>query len=308
MGGLLSPHPLATYSIVAIDRDAGLMGVAVQSHWFSVGSVVCWAEPGVGVVATQSLVDVSYGPLGLALMRGGFTPQRALKALTAADPRPDVRQVAFLDAEGRVAVHTGENCIPEAGHIEGDGFAVQANLMRSREVWPAMADAFRSTEGPLQYRLMAALEAAEGVGGDIRGRQSAAMLIVRVKSSGRPWEDRILDLRVEDHPEPLKELRRLIEIHEAYTHAHRGDTLTAQGKIQEAMEEYRRAAEKAPQIEELRFWQAVTLLSHGKTDIAIPLFQDVFKKNDGWRQVLRSLPKVRLYQIDQQLLEKILSL
>jgi len=213
-------RPAHTYSIIAIDPEANEMGVAVQSHWFSVGSVVTWAEPGVGVVATQSLVDVSYGPLGLELLRGGKTASEALQALLRVDEGREVRQVAILDARGNVAAHTGSRCIPEAGHQVSWNYAVQANLMLKATVWPAMARAFETTKGDLAERMMAALEAAEG--GDLRGRQSAAIKIVRVRPEGPWWQNIVMELRVEDHPEPLRELRRLITLHRAYAHMNAG--------------------------------------------------------------------------------------
>jgi uncharacterized Ntn-hydrolase superfamily protein len=196
-------RPVATYSIVARDPQTGEMGVAVQSHWFSVGSVVSWAEAGVGAVATQSLVDPAYGPLGLELMRTGRTAPDALRSLLAGDDGRDVRQVAMIDAKGRIEAHTGPRCIADAGHVvDADNqFSVQANLMANVEVWPAMARAYRESTGDLADRLVAALEAAQEIGGDIRGKQSAALLVVSAASTGRPWEDRRFDLRVEDHPQ-----------------------------------------------------------------------------------------------------------
>jgi len=298
-------RPTATYSIIAIDKDEGLMGVAVQSHWFSVGSVVSWAENGVGVVATQSFAEISYGPLGLILMKSGKTAQEALTALLSIDPTPEVRQVAMLDNKGHIAVHTGKKCIPEAGHIVGSNFSVQANLMRNKDVWPAMADAFEKSEGPLPHRLMKALEAGEAAGGDIRGMQSAAMIIVKTQIDA-PWI-KVLDLRVEDHPRPLEELKRLIKIHEAYMHANKGDELVAQGEFQEAMNEYRKAIEKAPDIIELKFWEAVSLLNHNQVEHAIPLLKEVFNVNEDWKEVLKRLPKVKLLNIDEQILSTILN-
>jgi len=205
-------RPVATYSIVARDSATGELGVAVQSHWFSVGAVVPWAEAGVGAVATQSFIDPSYGALGLDLMRAGKSAPEALAALLAADAQRDVRQVGMVDARGRVARHTGRLCIPAAGDQAGAQYVVQANLMERATVWPAMARAFEAATGDLAERLMAALEAAEAEGGDIRGRQSAALLVVKAHSTGRPWADRRFDLRVEDHPEPLPELRRLLRL------------------------------------------------------------------------------------------------
>src|SRR5438876_938659 len=205
-----------TYSIVARDKRTGELGVAVQSHYFQVGPVVPWALAGVGAVATQAHVNISYGPLGLELLQAGYTAQQALKALTAGDPHADLRQCAIVDAAGNVAAHTGAKCIPAAGHRLGDGFSCQANLMERDTVWGAMAAVFESTDAPLADRLMAALDAAEAEGGDIRGRQSAAMLVVSGTGTGKPWKDRVIDLRVEDSPEPLTELGRLLHIRRAY--------------------------------------------------------------------------------------------
>jgi uncharacterized Ntn-hydrolase superfamily protein len=208
LSGLFSaPHcadfeprrPVSTYSIVARDPATGEFGIAVQSHWFSVGSVVAWAEAGVGAVATQSFTEISYGPLGLGAMRDGATAAQALATLVAADPHPEVRQVAFVDVQGRTAVHTGAGCIPGAGHRGGEGYSVQANLMLVDDVPEAMARAFENATGPLAERMLAALEAAQAAGGDIRGKQSAAILVVAARASEQPWEDRQIDLRIEDH-------------------------------------------------------------------------------------------------------------
>jgi uncharacterized Ntn-hydrolase superfamily protein len=205
-----------TYSIVARDPVSGDLGVAVQSHYFSVGSVVTWAESGVGAVATQSFAEPAYGPRGLALLRLGVDPVTALAALTSADPEQARRQVAFVDTAGRVAVHTGDLCIEAAGHVAADGVSCQANMMRGPGVWPAMLEAYHATSGDLAEKLMAALDAAEAAGGDIRGRQSAAMLIVKGTSSGQSWQDTVVDLRVEDAADPLGELRRLLSVHRGY--------------------------------------------------------------------------------------------
>src|SRR5207248_1848101 len=223
-----APHarplrPVNTFSIVARDPATGEMGVAVQSHWFSVGSIVPWAEAGVGAVATQSFVDPSYGKLGLDLMRAGRSAPEALAGLLAADSNRDVRQVAMIDAQGRVAAHTGAKDIQSAGNHVGEQYSTQANLMSNDNIWPAMAKAYEETKGDLAERLLAALDAAQSAGGDIRGRQSAAIVVVKAKSSGKPWEDRIFDLRVDDSTEPLKELRRLVTLQRAYNHMNAGD-------------------------------------------------------------------------------------
>ena len=175
-------EPLAhTYSIVAIDEETGELGVAVQSHWFSVGSIVSWAEAGVGAIATQSLVNVSFGPRGLDLLKQGKTAQEAIDELITSDEGRDFRQLAIVDAQGRVATHTGKKCIADAGHKQGKNYSVQANMMLNKKIWPAMAKAFENSIGPLAERLLTALKAAEAAGGDIRGQQSAAILVVKVK-------------------------------------------------------------------------------------------------------------------------------
>jgi len=297
-----------TFSIVAHDPESGEMGVAVQSHWFSVGSVVAWTEAGVGAVATQSLVEASYGPLGLTLMRAGKSPAEALAALLAADEGRELRQVAMVDVEGRVATHTGARCIADAGHETGEGFSVQANMMTSPDVWPAMARAYREAEGDLAERMLAALEAGQTAGGDIRGKQSAAIRVTKPVSSGRPWVDTVMDLRVEDHPEPIGELGRLVGLHRAYQHMNRGDDLLGAGEVDGALHEYRAAAEIAPENEELPFWHAVTLADLGRVDEALPIFRDVFTRNADWAVLLPRLPKAGLLRDDPEMMRRILAL
>jgi uncharacterized Ntn-hydrolase superfamily protein len=202
-----------TYSIVARDSDTGQLGAAVQSRAFACGSGVLWARPGVGVVATQSYAERSYGPLGLDLLAAGKTPEQALAALVTADPDQSVRQVTILAADGSGSAHTGADCIPDAGHQLGEGYSAQANIMRSTSVWPAMATAFEVASGPLARRLLAALDAAEEAGGDWRGKQAAGLLVV--PAEGKPWET-VVDLRVDDHEDPLAELRRLLDLHDGY--------------------------------------------------------------------------------------------
>lgn len=296
-----------TFSIVARDPVTGDLGAAVQSHWFSVGSIVTWAESGVGAVATQSIVDPSYGPLGLTLIRAGKTAPDALKALLSADPQADLRQVAMIDANGKVAAHTGQHAIASAGHRVGENYSVQANLMRNDRVWPAMAQAFEGAKGDLADRMMASLEAGQTAGGDIRGRQSAAILIVRGKTTGRPWSDKLFDLRVEDSPDPIGELRRLVRLQRAYNFMNRGDELSGEKKWDEAMEQYTRGAELAPEIEELRYWVAVTLFTAGREDEALPIFAEVFGKNRDWIEVTRRLPASGFLPADPAKLKKILA-
>ena len=284
-------RPVHTYSIVARDPATGQLGVAVQSHWFSVGSVVSWAEAGVGAVATQSFVDPAYGPRGLELMRGGLSPAQALAALTSVDEGRDVRQIAFVDAAGRVAAHTGSRCIEAAGHHLGEGYSVQANMMLSDRVVPAMAAAYEKAEGDLAERMLQALEAAEAAGGDIRGRQSAAMVIVKGVSSGRPWADRVLELRVEDHPDPLAELRRLVTVHYAYERMNAGDVAVEKGDLGLAKAEYAAAAALLPGSLEVQYWAAVTLATVGELDAALPVFRKVFAADPNWVELTRRLLK-----------------
>jgi len=305
------PGPLAhTFSIVARDPATGEMGVAVQSHWFSVGSIVTWAEAGVGAVATQSFVDPSYGYKGLELMRSGVAAPDALKRLLAADAQREVRQVAMIDAQGRVDAFTGKLDIADAGHVVGAQFSVQANMMATAKVWPAMAAAFERTRGDLADRMLAALEAAQAVGGDIRGKQSAAILIVKPTSTGRPWAgaDRLFDLRVEDHPEPIVELKRLMRLQRAYAHANRGDELVSEKKIDAALKEYAAAGELAPEILELPFWQAVTLVVVGRESEAAPIFRRVFAKEPYWADLVPRLPAAGQLPDDPALIKRIVAL
>ena len=300
-------RPVSTYSIVARDPDTGAMGVAVQSHWFSVGSVVSWAEAGVGAVATQSFTEISYGPLGLDLLRAGKTAPEALAALLAADSTPEVRQVAMVDRHGNVATHTGERCIVAAGYSQGAQFSVQANMMEKATVWPAMAEAYEASSGDIVEPLLVALEAAQEEGGDIRGMQSAAILVVPGVSEGAPWRERLVDLRVEDHPRPVEELRRLVKVHRAYEHMNRGDERLAQEDVPGALEEYAAAAALYPEQVEVRYWQALTLATAGRVDEALPIFAEVFAEEERWRELTRRLPASGLLPDDADLLERILS-
>jgi uncharacterized Ntn-hydrolase superfamily protein len=307
-GPALASDPLAhTFSIVARDPVTGDFGVAVQSHWFQVGSSVPWAEAGVGAVATQSFVKIDYGPSGLKLMKEGKSAQEALDLLLSQDPEKDVRQVAFVDAQGRVAAWTGPKCIAAAGHQTGAGYSVQANLMDKPTVWPAMARAFETAKGDLADRLLAALDAAQAEGGDIRGRQSAALLVVRGKPAGEPWQGHLMDLRVDDHPQPLTELRRLLSLHRAYDEMNQGDEAVAKNDVAAAVRHYTKASQLAPDIVELPFWQAVTLFVSGQEDQALAIFKDVFAREDRWARLVPRLPASGLLPNDPKKIEKILS-
>jgi uncharacterized Ntn-hydrolase superfamily protein len=280
---------------VARDPKTGELGVAVQSHYFSVGPVVPWAESGVGAVATQSLVLVDYGPDGLALMRKGLTARQALDQLVAADTARAGRQVAMVDARGNVAAWTGPACIPDAGQRTGAEYSVQANLMANDRVWPAMAKAYESAKGDLAERMLQALEAGQAAGGDIRGRQSAAILVVKAQSTGKPWADRIMDLRVEDSPEPIRELRRLVRLRRAYNFEDAGDNAISAKHPDEALKMYEQAAQLAPDVVELQFWAAVSMYTNGRQAEALALFHRVFAREARWVQLVPRLANVGLF-------------
>ncbi|MFQ5525839.1 MAG: DUF1028 domain-containing protein [Thermoanaerobaculia bacterium] len=299
-------RPVHTYSIVARDAETGELGVAVQSHWFSVGTGVTWAEAGVGAVATQSFTEISYGPLGLELMKAGKTAPQALAALVSVDPNADVRQVAMVDRHGNVAVHTGAKCIVAAGDYKGDGFTTQANLMEKDTVWGAMAAAFEQAKGDLAERLTVALEAGEREGGDIRGRQSAAILVVPGTSEGSPWRERTVDLRVDDHSEPLVELRRLLNVHRTYERMDQGDAFFAEGDVEGALAEYAAAATMSPENVEVRYWQAITMIGAGRVGEALPILAEVFREQPRWRTLTPRLPASGLLPEDPELMERIL--
>ena len=301
-------NPLvSTYSIVARDPDTGELGVAVQSHWFSVGSIVSWGEAGVGVVATQSFVNPAFGPNGLALLESGMTAPEVVDKLIAEDEGRDVRQLAIIDVNGNVKSYTGKNCIPGAGNIIGENYSVQANLMLNDKVPAAMSKAFEESKGPLAERLIAALFAAEEVGGDIRGKQSAAILVVKGKSTGKVWEDRLIDLRVEDHQAPLLELERLLKVHRAYDHMNAGDLAVEHGDMQLAMKEYSAAEEMFPDNEEMKYWRAVTLATNGDVEGSLPLFKDVFGRNENWKILTPRLVPIGLLNVNEEQLQKILT-
>src|SRR5687768_10938893 len=325
-------RPVSTYSIVARDPATGQIGVAVQSHWFAVGQIVPWAEAGVGAVATQSFVDPSYGKLGLDLLRAGKSAPDALRALLGGDGACEVRQVGFVDANGIVATFTGNRDIVAAGGIAanaksdatdvqcgaaggrlsvGSDFAVQANLMANDTVWPAMAKAYAESKGDLAERMLAALDAAQAAGGDIRGKQSAALVVVNAKSTGRPWQDKLFDVRVDDDPQPLAELRRLVALQRAYNHMNAGDLAVEHKDNEGALREYS-AAEKIaantsgiPQSRhaEMIYWHAVALANMQRVDEALPLFARAFEMEPAWRELTPRLVRSGLLPDDRKLIE-----
>lgn len=295
-----------TYSIIARDAASGDMGCAVQSHFFSVGPVVPWAEAGTGVVATQSMVQPSYGPSGLDLMRRGMSAAEALGALLHVDANAEQRQVAMIDATGAVAAHTGSRCIAHAGHRTGDGVSVQANMMERDTVPDAMLSAYTFAGGELAERLLAALDAAEAEGGDIRGRQSAAVVVVRARGTGQPWwADKPVDLRVEDHPEPLGELRRLLTLRRAYAAHEAAFELMGAGEREGGLAEIERARALAPDNLEIRFWSALAI-ARDRPDEARALIASACATNSRWAELLRRLPASRLFPDDSALIERLL--
>lgn len=300
-------RPAHTFSIVAFDPATGQLGAAVQSHWFSVGGSVIWAEPGVGAVATQSFIEVSYGPNGLALMRDGTSAAEALKALLAKDEHTNVRQVGMVDAKGGAGVHTGGKAIIAHCDIQGVNFTIQANMMENASVCPAMKSAFEKTAGDLAERMMAALEAGQGAGGDIRGKQSAAILVVAGDKGVPLWKGKLFDLRVEDSGDPIVELRRLLHVARTYRRMTDGDDLMTVGKVEEALVAYRDAELMSPGNDEAIFWHAATLAAIGRVDESLPLFAKCFKMNPNWRELVKRLPASDLLPADPALMEKILS-
>ncbi|GGG61911.1 DUF1028 domain-containing protein [Hymenobacter glacieicola] len=301
--------PLAhTYSIVARDPQTGDLAVAVQSHWFSVGTSVSWAEAGVGAVATQSFTNKSFGPRGLALLKSGKSAQQALDELLRTDEGRDVRQVAIIDNQGRVATHTGSKCIDMAGHQQGAQFSVQANMMLTNTVPAAMAKAYeQNTKLPFAERVVAALEAAQAAGGDIRGRQSAALLVVRATPGAGVWEDRAIDLRVDDAAEPLKELARLLRLHRAYEHMNAGDLAVEKNDVPGAIREYEAAEKLFPQNLEMKYWHAISLANKQQVPQAIKLLGPIFRQDANWRTLTQRLPKVGLLTVSATELKQILA-
>jgi len=301
------PRPISTYSIVAYDEKTGQLGVAVQSHWFSVGTVVPWAKAGVGAVATQSIAEPSYGPSGLALMEKGVPANEALQSLLSKDSGENVRQIGMVDIQGNVGAHTGSRCIRYAGHKIGKHYSVQANIMEKPTVPNAMSKAFESAKGDLAERMIIALEAAEQEGGDLRGKQSAALLVVSGNPTGDAWKDRIVDIQIGDHEDPLGELRRLLNISKAYHHAQKGDEYMEKDEMDLALQEYSAAANLYPENPELPFWTAVTLAQTGELEKALPIFKDVFSKNESLRELIPRIVESGFLKVDHQIVDQILN-
>lgn len=295
-----------TYSIVAYDPENQEIGVAVQSHWFSVGTVVAWGEAGIGVIATQSFVNVSFGPRGLELLKKGMGPQTVIDELLKTDEGREFRQIAVMDAKGNAASFTGKNCIQPAGNIVGKNFSVQANLMLNDKIWPAMAESFKNSKGKLAERMLEALEAAEKAGGDIRGKQSAAILVYKCKATGKPWEDKLVDLRIDDSNEPLKEMRRLLKVHRAYEHMNNGDLAVEKNDMKKAMHEYSAAMKMFPENLEMQYWTAIALYNNGEKDKAAKMLKQIFVEDPNWKTLTPRLIPNGLLKADEKELSELL--
>ena len=281
---------VSTFSIVAHDAASGAFGVAVQSRRFNVGPVVPWAEAGVGAVATQAFAEIGYGPRALALLHAGLGAKEALERLLGADPGAAVRQVAIVDARGEVAVHTGGGCIPFAGHRAGDGFSVQGNLLASDRVCDAMAQRFERDRGAFAARLVAALEAGQDAGGDARGRESAALLVVRSVCESEPWRNRTVDLRVENHRRPIAELQRLLHIHQAFAVLDEAARALAEGRVDDARALGAEALRRGGAHDEVSFWVGTFLARLGDDDAAVRALRSALGRNPRWRKLLARLP------------------
>jgi uncharacterized Ntn-hydrolase superfamily protein len=286
-----------TYSIVARDPASGALGVAVQSCYFTVGPVVCWARAGVGAVATQALAEPAYGPTCLGLLADGASAAEALGDAWERDPGHDVRQVAVVDAAGGGAARTGALCIDYAGDQGGEGYRVQANMMASDRVWPAMAEAFESAPGPLTDRLLAALDAAEAAGGDARGRMSAAMLVVDGERRDDPWAGVLVDVRVDHHPEPLGELRRLVRNAGAFRACDRGEHALFSGDPAGALAAADEGLAVLPEEGNLHLLRAGALLMSGRVDEGIAEARALVATQPSWAVVLRSVASTGLFPL-----------
>ena len=296
-----------TFSIVAKDMATGEMAVGVQSHWFSVGTSVPWAEAGVGAIATQSFTDKSYGPKGLALLKQGYTAKQALDSLIKADAGRDVRQVAIIDNKGNVAAHTGSKCIQYASHILGTNFSVQSNMMLGSTVCKSMETAFtKSTGKPLAERVLLALEAAQNAGGDIRGMQAAALIVVPGQITDT-WANKTVDLRVDDNPKPLLELRRLYNTYLAYEHMNSGDLAVEKNNMQLAMTEYNAAMKLFPSNLEMQYWTAITLANNKQVAKAAIMLKAIYAKNKNWLILTKRLTAVGLLTVSDNDLKKLIN-
>ncbi len=305
----LKDKPLATtFSIIAKDTITGEIAVAVQSHWFSVGTTVSWAEGGVGAVATQSFANRDFGPEGLRHMKDGMSANAVLDKLINEDEGKDFRQVGIVDNNGNIAVFTGDRCLDEAGHISGNNYAIMANLMENDSVWHKMDAAYQAGAAkPLAERVIDALKAGQEAGGDLRGKQSAAMKIVNGKSSKKPWNDVVVDLRVDDHPDPIAELERLYHVHKGFQYMNRGDLAAEAADVEAAVSAYESAEELLPDNLEPKFWHAVMLYNNQDDEKAKPLLHEVFTQDKNWAVLFQRLPKSGLLKLSEEEVQAIVA-
>lgn len=298
-----------TFSIVARDKKTGEMAVGVQSHWFSVGTIVAWGKSGVGVVATQSFVNPAFGPEGLKLLQEGNNASQSVDILINGDDGRDFRQLAILDKNGNVDTYTGKKCLESANHIIGENYSVQANMMLNDEVVPAMSKAFEENSNlPLAERVLKVLNAAQAAGGDIRGKQSAVLIVVNAQETKNPWEDKKIDIRVDDHENPLIELERLLKVHHAYDHMNAGDLAIELDDMATALQEYNAAEQMFPDNLEMKYWKAVALANNARLEEALPIFKFIFDADENWRELTRRLPKAGLINVTEGELRQILGL
>lgn len=294
-----------TFSVVAKDEKTGEMGVAVQSHWFSVGTVVAWAKSGVGAIATQSFVNPSYGPNGLKLMEEGLSAEKALENLIKMDQGKAFRQVAFIDKNGDTAAHTGQKCVESASHISHKNFSVQANMMLNDKVVPDMQYAFmKHYDLPLAERLIEVLKAAQKAGGDIRGKQSAAILVVGPEVVEHPWEDKLVDLRVDDHKTPLQELERLLKVKRGYDFMNKGDLAIEDNDIEAALEAYSKAETLLKDNIEVTYWKAISLWNADEKERAVPILKRIFKQDKNWNTLTYRLIDSDIISASKEELDK----
>jgi len=305
----ISKEPFAhTFSIVAIDTSSGEMAVGVQSHWFSVGTIVSWAKSGVGVVATQSFVNPALGTDGIKLMSKGKSAEETLKTLIDKDEGRNFRQVAMLDKNVNIGVYKGKKGVQFADHKKGLIYSVQANMMLNDKVIPAMSNTFEENDNlPLAERVLRSMQSAQDAGGDIRGKQSAVLLVVDIESANNEWMDKKVNLRVDDHNEPLHELERLLKVHRAYEHMNNGDLAIEHGDMDLALSEYGSAEKMFPDNLEMKYWKAVALANNNRLNDALPIFKFVFNKDENWIELTKRLPGPGLLIVSEEDLEKILT-
>ena len=282
-----------TYSIIAKCPETGQYGVGIQSHFYGAGNA-CWARAGVGVVVTQAMALIDHGPLGLKLMEGGVSSSEALVERLREDPEPEIRQVAMLDSNGEVAAHTGSMTIPAAGHVIGVGFSCQANLMWNESVPRAMSDAFENSDGRLSERLLSAMFAGQNAGGDIRGMQSGRILVVDSHTKEKEWEGVIVDVNVDDHPNPLKELGRLLKVSSIYSE------FTNNGY------EFELEQSEAKEFPEIAFWTAINLANKGDLERGRELLGIALNDHDGWKELLIRCCENNFFGITKELVDKLL--